>query len=74
MINFKRKIYKRGSSFETTIPKPLLFGLDPDKKHHLIFKMDPESKKWFVEIVPDHSEVKPKEKPDLKPRRKDYIS
>ena len=31
-MRFKRKLYTRGHSFETTIPKPLLFELDMDKK------------------------------------------
>jgi len=46
----KRKLYKRGSSFETTIPMPLLFELDKIKKHNVLFKFDKESKKWHIEF------------------------
>ena len=31
MTELKRKLYKRGSSYETTIPMPMLFLLDKDK-------------------------------------------
>ncbi|MBN2422599.1 hypothetical protein JXB41_05200 [Candidatus Woesearchaeota archaeon] len=50
MVEFKRKLYKRGSSFETTLPRPMLFELDTSKKHNVIFRYDKESKKWFVEF------------------------
>jgi hypothetical protein len=46
----KRKLYKRGSSFETTIPMPLLFALDKTKKHDVAFVFDPKSNKWFIEF------------------------
>jgi len=47
---FKRKLYTRGSSFETTIPMPLLFKLDMGKKHEVLFKYDPEEDGWYVEF------------------------
>jgi hypothetical protein len=47
----KRKLYKRGSSYETTVPMPLLFALDPNKKYNVLFKYDP-SGKWFMEFEP----------------------
>ena len=47
---FKRKLYKRGSSFETTIPMPLLFALNMDKKHNVVFTYDPEANKWFLKF------------------------
>ena len=53
-MEFKRKIYKRGSSFETTIPMPLLFALDINKKHNIIFKFNSKEKKWYI----DFDEVK----------------
>ena len=34
-MEFKRKLYKRGGSFETTVPIPLLFALDMKKKHNV---------------------------------------
>ena len=47
---FKRKLYKRGSSFETTVPMPLLFALDKAKKHNVIFSYDPAANKWFIKF------------------------
>lgn len=49
-MDIKRKIYPRGSSFETTIPKPLLFGLNLQKKHNIVFKFDAKQNKWFIEF------------------------
>ena len=50
MTEFKRKLYKRGSSYETTIPMPLLFALDKTKKHNVIFKFDQKTSRWYIEI------------------------
>ncbi|MFC1728280.1 hypothetical protein ACFLZ7_02335 [Nanoarchaeota archaeon] len=50
MTEIKRKLYKRGSSFETTIPMPLLFALDKSKKHNVLFKFDQKTQKWYVEF------------------------
>lgn len=47
---FKRKLYKRGSSFETTIPMPLLFALDMNQKHNVVFSYDPDANKWFIKF------------------------
>ena len=47
---FRRKLYKRGSSFETTVPMPLLFALDKSKKHNVIFSYDPAANKWFIKF------------------------
>jgi hypothetical protein len=47
-MEFRRKLYKRGSSFETTIPKPLLFALDQEKKHDVIFEYDKKEDRWIV--------------------------
>ena len=49
-MEFKRKIYKRGSSFETTIPMPLLFALDLKKKYEIIFNFNSKEKKWYIEF------------------------
>ena len=54
-MEFSRKIYKRGSSFETTIPMPLLFALDMKKKHNLIFKFNQKENLWYVEFEEDKS-------------------
>lgn len=48
MAEFKRKLYKRGSSFETTIPMPMLFHIDMKKKHNVVFKFD--KGRWYVEV------------------------
>ena len=50
MVEFKRKLYSRGSSHETTIPKPILFKLDMDKRHHVVFKFDKEKDRWYIEF------------------------
>ena len=49
-IELKRKLYKRGSSFETTIPMPLLFAIDPKKKHNVVFKFDEKNSRWYLDI------------------------
>ena len=50
MAELKRKIYKRGSSFEATIPMPLLFAIDKSKKHNVIFRLDQELNEWYIEF------------------------
>lgn len=52
MVEIKRKLYKRGSSFETTIPMPILFAIDKSKKHHVVFKFDENSNRWYIELEP----------------------
>jgi bifunctional DNA-binding transcriptional regulator/antitoxin component of YhaV-PrlF toxin-antitoxin module len=49
-VEFRRKLYTRGSSYETTIPKPLLFALDMGKKQDVCFVYDEEQKRWYVEF------------------------
>ena len=48
MTEIKRKLYKRGSSFETTIPMPLLFAIDKSKKYEVVFKFDESNQKWYI--------------------------
>ena len=50
MVEFKRKLYKRGSSFETTIPMPILMLLDKNKKYNVIFAYDEEANKWYIKF------------------------
>lgn len=50
MTTFKRKLYKRGSSYETTIPMPLLFALDKTKKHNVVFQFDSKLNRWYIEF------------------------
>lgn len=47
---FRRKLYKRGSSVETTIPMPLLFALDKKKKYNVVFCFDPNNNKWYIKF------------------------
>ncbi|MBR9700820.1 hypothetical protein GOV11_03065 [Candidatus Woesearchaeota archaeon] len=47
-MRFRRRLYGRGGSFETTIPKPLLFELDPDKKYDVLFSFDSETRSWKI--------------------------
>lgn len=46
----KRKLYKRGSSYETTIPAPLLFAIDKSKKYNSVFSYDPQANKWYIKF------------------------
>ena len=57
-FEIRRKLYKRGSSFETTIPMPILFKLDKSKKYEVIFKYDTKKDKWNL----DFKELKKKKK------------
>ena len=50
MTTIKRKLYRRGSSFETTIPMPLLFAVDKKKKHNVLFVYDKKANKWCIEF------------------------
>ena len=50
MTTLKRKLYKRGSSFETTIPMPILFALDKDKRHNVLFKFEKEANRWYLDF------------------------
>lgn len=47
-MEFRRRLYPRGNSFETTVPMPLLAALDPSKKHDVIFSYDPEAREWRI--------------------------
>jgi hypothetical protein len=47
---FKRKLYRRGSSFETTVPMPLLFALSKEKKYDVIFLYDTDANKWYLKF------------------------
>ena len=49
-MEFRRKLYTRGSSFETTIPMPLLFAIDAKKKHEVVFQYDAKLQRWYLSI------------------------
>lgn len=50
-MRFQRKIYTRGGSHETTIPRPLLLTLDEHKKYDIVFEYDQETGRHYVEFV-----------------------
>ncbi len=47
-MELRRKLYTRGSSYETTIPKPLLFSRDLTKKQVVTFAYDAEKGRWYL--------------------------
>ena len=49
-MKLKRKLYTRGSSFETTIPMPILFSIDKKNKHNVVFEFDSETGRWYIDI------------------------
>ncbi len=49
-MDIKRKLYSRGSSFETTIPRPLLFSVNLKKKHNIVFKYDQKQNRWYIDF------------------------
>lgn len=58
MVEFKRKLYKRGSSFETTIPMPLLMLLDRKKKYNVIFAYEEEANRWYIKFEEQRGDKK----------------
>ena len=57
-MEFKRKLYPRGSSFETTLPKPLLFKLNLQKKNSVIFIYDQKKDRWYLDFEEEKSWAK----------------
>jgi len=47
-VSLKRKLYSRGGSFETTVPIQLLFSLNLEKKHNVVFEFDKKQSRWYV--------------------------
>lgn len=50
MVEFKRKLYKRGSSFETTVPMPILMLLDRNRRYNVVFAYDEQANKWYIKF------------------------
>jgi hypothetical protein len=48
MAELKRKLYRRGSSYETTIPMPLLFALDTEKRYNVVFCYECSKQRWYI--------------------------
>jgi len=61
-MEFRRKIYTRGSSYETTIPMPLLFSIDKKKKYAALFVFEQESGKWVIRIEEEKKQAKEENK------------
>ncbi len=59
-MEFRRKLYRRGSSFETTIPKPMLFDVDVGKRQNVIFSYDRSLKAWTVRFEEQQPEMRGK--------------
>jgi hypothetical protein len=53
-MEFRRRLYRRGSSFETTIPMPLLLAIDEHQAQDVIFSFDAEKQQWMVRFEPRH--------------------
>lgn len=49
-MEFRRRLYPRGGSHETTIPKPLLFHLQPGKEYDVVFTYDAERNEWRIRV------------------------
>lgn len=64
-MEFKRSLYKKGHSYETTLPKFLLLGLDSKKKYDTVFEF--KDNKWYFSL-----DSAKKEKNFNKIRRKLY--
>ena len=55
-VRFKRKLYSRGGSYDTTIPIQLLFSNDLSEKNDVIFEYDKKSRCWLISIERRQSE------------------
>jgi len=62
MTEIRRKLYRRGSSFETTIPMPLLFALDKSKKQDVVFKFEKETGRWYIDFEESKKTTKGKKR------------
>ena len=62
MVDFRRKLYRRGSSYETTIPMPLLFTLDASKKYNVMFRYDSSLRRWYIEFEERQEKSRPRKK------------
>jgi hypothetical protein len=49
-MEIRRKLYPRGSSYETTIPRPLLFQVNPQEKYDVIFIYDESTRRWYISL------------------------
>lgn len=49
-MEFRRRLYPRGGSFETTVPKPLLFQMEAGKKYDVVFSYDAGKGAWYIRL------------------------
>jgi len=66
VAEIKRKLYKRGSSFETTLPKPLLFAIDENKENKVVFRFNSEKNRWYIDFEETKKKENAGEKPEVK--------
>lgn len=69
-MEFRRRLYTRGSSYETTIPLPLLFSIKKERKYDVVFEYDPESARWFLKIEEQKEKQKEEQKANKNERKK----
>jgi|GEM_PF-4955535 len=60
MTKIRRKLYSRGSSYETTIPMPILFDSNLKSKQDVVFEYDKTQDRWYLQIVERGKEPKKK--------------
>ncbi|MGV8150819.1 MAG: hypothetical protein ACP5NV_03775 [Candidatus Woesearchaeota archaeon] len=72
-IRFKRKLYARGGSYETTIPVQMLFSSDLSKKNNVIFEYDKKTQRWIVSIEENQSSVDNQVGNQKNDARKNYV-
>lgn len=59
-MEFRRRLYARGSSFETTIPMPILLALEQGKSYDVVFSHDPQTKEWRIRFEEREGDVRPR--------------
>jgi hypothetical protein len=69
-VELKRRLYTRGSSYETTIPKPLLFSRNLSKKQIVRFIYDDQTQRWYLEFEEHHPAETPPTEPATRKTRK----
>ncbi len=68
-MRFRRRVYRRGSSFETTIPRPLLFHIDPQQPNDVVFEYDAATERWWLRIEPRQHGPDPADAPAAPKKR-----
>jgi len=50
LANKDSKLFKKGNSYTTTIPAQILWDIDTDKPHNVVFTFDKSKRKWYLEF------------------------